>query len=179
MNFLLRKASAADIPRLTELIEKSARAINAAYYTSAEIEAALGIAWTVDQQLIDDQTYWIVEHAEGQLVGCGGWSRRRLLFGKTNGHSPLADELVPGRDAARIRAFFVHPDFTRQGIGRSLLQKCEAEAKAAGFASLELVATLSGEKLYASAGYQAMEVIEIQLGDGITNRCISMRKWLE
>src|SRR6478672_9567556 len=126
MNFIFRKAKITDIANLESLIKKSATAINSAYYSQMEIDAALGNAWTVDRQLIVDNTYWIVENSEGVVVGCGGWSKRKLLF-----------------------------------------EKCETEARSFGFASLELVATLSGEKLYLANGFTPLKSYEIDLGKGI------------
>jgi len=128
--------------------------------------------------LINDETYWIVENPEGTIVGCGGWSKRKLLFGKSepSGHVGSDDLLVPGVDAARIRAFFVHPNHIRKGLGTMLLVKCEEEAMTQGFTTLELVATLSGKKLYAAKGYVLVKAYDIELGDGVTNAVISMRK---
>ncbi len=179
MNFIFRKAVVADIDNLEKLIVRSATSINAAYYSKIEIDAALGNALTVDRQLIIDNTYWLVENIDGVTVGCGGWSKRKLLFGKKDVQNVLDDELIPGIDAAKIRAFFVHPNFTRMGIGKRLLENCEAEAAAFGFTSFELVATLSGEKLYASNGYVPMKFYEIDLGNGVTNQVISMYKSLK
>ena len=125
MDLIFRKATITDTDNLERLIEQSAKSINSAYYSKTEIDAAIGNAWTVDQQLIFDNTYWIVENLEGVAVGCGGWSKRKLLFGKNDASNSLDNELIPGRDSARIRAFFVHPDFTRMGIGKRLLEKCE------------------------------------------------------
>ena len=179
MDFIFRKATITDTGNLERLIEKSATAINSAYYSKIQIDAALGNAWTVDRQLIVDNTYWVVENLEGLIVGCGGWSRRKLLFGKNDVLNSLDNELIPGVDSARIRAFFVHPDFTRMGIGKRLLEKCELEAKSFGFDSLELVATLSGEKLYSSSGYIPLRSYDIDLGNGITNKVVSMYKSLK
>ena len=179
MDFKFRKARITDTDDLERLIKKSAKSINAAYYSKIEIDAALRNAWTVDQQLIVDNTYWIVENSEGVIVGCGGWSKRKLLFGKNDVLNSLDSELIPGVDPARIRAFFVHPDFTRLGIGRRLLEKCEIEARGFGFDSCELVATLSGEKLYSSQGYIPLRSYEIDLGNGITNKVVSMYKSLK
>ena len=176
MELIFRKARITDKDNLERLIEKSATTINAAYYSKREIDAALGNAWTVDQQLIVDNTYWIVENVERDAVGCGGWSKRKLLFGKKDDLNSLDNELIPGIDPARIRAFFVHPDFTRMGIGKSLLERCEMEAKSFGFEALELVATLSGEKLYSSNGYISLKSYDIDLGNGITNKVVSMYK---
>lgn len=179
IDFTFRKAKITDVGPLERLIEKSAKSINSVYYSKAEIDAALGNAWTVDVQVILDNTYWIVENSEGVVVGCGGWSKRKLLFGKNDTVNSLDNKLTPGVDPARIRAFFVHPDFTRLGIGKRLLEKCEFEAKSFGFTSLELVATLSGEKLYSSTGYIPLKLYDIELGNGITNRVVSMYKSLK
>ena len=179
MNFSYRKATLIDTNNLEILIEKSAKSIDSKYYSEQEINAALGNAWTVDKQLIVDNTYWIVENLEGVLVGCGGWSKRKLLFGKSNDTNPANNELIPGIDAAKIRAFFVHPDFTRKGIGKGLLYRCEDEARALGFKSVELVATLSGEKLYSANGYTAIKSYKISLGNGISNEVVSMFKTLK
>jgi len=179
MDFIFRKAKITDSDNLERLIKKSANAINSAYYSKVEIDAALGNAWTVDQQLIFDNTYWIVETLEGVIIGCGGWSKRKLLFGKNDVLNSLDSELIPGVDSARIRAFFVHPDFTRMGIGKRLLEKCEIEARSFGFDSFELVATLSGEKLYSSQGYIPLKSYDVDLGNGITNKVISMYKSLK
>jgi N-acetylglutamate synthase-like GNAT family acetyltransferase len=178
MNFIFRKASLEDIEVLEILIQLSAKSINSSYYSDDEIKAALGTAWCVDKQLILDQTYWVVENTNGVIVGCGGWSKRNLLFGKNDAINTAENELIPGVDSARIRAFFVHPGYARKGIGKKLLEKCEAEAEANGFKSLELVATLSGEKLYASQGYIAKRFYEVDLGNGITNKVVSMKKRL-
>ncbi|MES2374769.1 MAG: GNAT family N-acetyltransferase [Bacteroidota bacterium] len=178
MDIIFRKAKISDTDHLEKLIEKSARSINATYYSASEIDAALGNAWTVDKQLIIDNTYWVVENLEGLIVGCGGWSKRKLLFGKSNVVDPSDNELIPGIDSARIRAFFVHPDFARMGIGKRLLEKCEMEAQSFGFKSLELVATLSGEKLYSSNGYVPLKSYEVDLGNGITNKVVAMYKTL-
>jgi GNAT superfamily N-acetyltransferase len=179
MDFIFRKAKITDTDTLEKLIQKSAKSINAAYYSKIEIDAALGNAWTVDKQLIIDNTFWIVENPEGLVIGCGGWSKRKLLFGENDVLNSSDNELNPGIDAAKIRAFFVHPDFTRMGIGKRLLEKCEMEAKSFGFESLELVATLSGEKLYAASGYIPLKSFDVDLGNGITNKVISMCKSLK
>ncbi len=179
MNLTFRKAEITDINSLEKLIEKSTKSINSDYYSEKEINAALGNSWTVDQQLISDKTYWIVENLDGKAIGCGGWSKRKLLFGKNNELNTTENELVPGIDSARIRAFFVHPNYTRMGIGKKLIEKCENEAASKGFVSMELVATLSGEKLYSSKGYIPIKAFEVDLGNGITNKVVSMNKHLK
>src|SRR5438445_7074030 len=107
------------------------------------MEAALGPVFGVDRQLISDGTYFVVEHS-GHIVGCGGWSRRRAVFGGDRARVGEDAALDPARDPARIRAFFIHPDWARQGIGRALLQPCEAALNAADFREAVLVATLAG-----------------------------------
>ena len=179
MDFTFRKAEITDINNLEKLIEMSAKSINSTYYSEKEIDTALGNAWTVDHQLIADNTYWIVENMDGTVIGCGGWSKRKLLFGKSTEPNILENELIPGIDSARIRAFFVHPNYTRMGIGKKLIEKCENEASSMGFDSMELVATLSGEKLYSSKGYNHIKAFEVDLGDGITNKVVSMNKQLK
>ena len=160
-SFTLRLAAEHDIPTLELLIPLSAKTLQAPYYTQAQIEAALGPVFAVDRQLIDDGTYFVVE-TDGKIVGCGGWSRRNAQYG--GGHPQPGEkigELNPMHDPARIRAFFVHPDFARRGIGRMLLAACEDALLAAGFQKAIMVATLAGEPLYASAGYHEIERFEV------------------
>jgi predicted N-acetyltransferase YhbS len=159
-----RPARSADIPVLESLIPRSVRALQAPFYSSAQIEAALGPVFGVDRQLIRDGTYFVVEDG-GELVGCGGWSRRKTLFGSDQGRAGEDTMLDPARDAARIRAFFVEPGWARRGIGRCLLAACEAALQAAGFRRAELVATLAGEPLYAAVGYTPLERYLIPLPD--------------
>ncbi|MEO9893266.1 GNAT family N-acetyltransferase [Aurantibacter sp.] len=178
MDFKFRKANFKDIDELEKLIEISAKSINSSYYSELEINAALGNAWTVDKQLILDETYWVVETQNGKLIGCGGWSKRRLLFGKSESLNFSESKLNPDIEPARIRAFFVHPTYTRMGIGKGLLKKCENEAELHGFKTLELVATLSGEKLYSAYGFKEIKTYEVELGNGITNKVVAMNKTL-
>src|SRR5580698_5267667 len=139
--FQLRKATHDDRPALQVLIARSARELGAGDYRPEQIEGALLGAFGVDTQLIDDGTYFVVE-SEGVLVGCGGWSRRRTLFGGDAHSERNAQELDPNVDAAKIRAFFVDPDHARRGIGKTLLEHCETEARAQGFTRFELMGTL-------------------------------------
>ena len=117
----------------------------------------------VDTQLIDDGTYFIVEQ-RGGLAGCGGWSRRATMYGSDD--SPGRDEaaLDPKRDAARVRAMYTHPAFTRRGVGRLILSLCEEAARAEGFLRVELVATMAGEPLYRACGYQPLEAFSDDRG---------------
>ena len=113
----------------------------------------------LDRQLIADRTYFLVE-ADGRLAGCGGWSRRATLYG--GDHTPGRDAalLDPATEPARVRAMYTHPDFARRGVGRLILELCEAAARAEGFRRLELMATLSGRALYARCGFVDIEAIE-------------------
>jgi GNAT superfamily N-acetyltransferase len=171
----LRLATLSDLGELEALIAQSARALSANDYSSAQIEGALRGAFGVDTQLIRDGTYFVVEHG-AQVVGCGGWSRRRTLFGGDARAGRDATELDPKTEAAKIRAFFVHPDFARRGIGATLLDRCEQDARACGFSRFEMMATLPGVRLYAARGYVAGEPILWPLGDGLTISFVPMRK---
>ena len=175
INSNLRLALEHDIPALEKLIPLSVRALQATHYSPAQIEAALGPVFGVDRQLIRDGTYFVAE-AQGQIVGCGGWSRRQVMFG---GDRHRADEnslLDPQREPARIRAFFVHPAIARRGIGRKILVVCEAAIQKAGFQSAELVATLTGEPLYASFNYAVIERYEVPMTGGLTLPVVRMAK---
>jgi GNAT superfamily N-acetyltransferase len=175
MTLSIRPATPDDVPTLESVIAESSRGLSRADYTPEQIEAALGTAWGVDTELIADGTYFVVE-GEGQIVACGGWSRRKTLFGSDARPGRRSELLDPAHDAARIRAFFVRPEWARQGIGRMLLQRCEADAVTAGFRRIELMATLPGMRLYAASGYQAGEPIQYLLPTGITIEFVPMRK---
>ena len=173
--FSLRQATLEDIPVLERLIADSARGLSRHDYTQAQIEAAVGTAWGVDSALIRDGTYFVVE-AGTQIVACGGWSRRKTLFGGDQQAGRQSELLDPARDSARIRAFFVHPDWARRGIGRALLERCEAEALACGFRSAELLATLPGHRLYGAFGYVGDDAAEYPLPGDLTIQFVPMRK---
>jgi N-acetylglutamate synthase-like GNAT family acetyltransferase len=172
----LRLAREADIPALEELIPLSVRGLQSEHYSPAQIDAALGPIFGVDRQLIRDGTYFVVE-TEGRIVGCGGWSKRKKLFGGDEHRTAGEDELLdPACDAARIRAFFVHPDFARRGIGREILKACEAALVAAGYRKAELSATLAGEPLYAAFGFQVVERYEFTMAGGLGLPVVLMKK---
>lgn len=173
----LRQATGRDVTAIEALIPLSVRGLQAAYYSPAQIEAALGPVFAVDRQLIQDGTYYVAE-AGGELVGCGGWSRRRSLYGG-EGSRDVEDALLdPIREAARIRAFFVHPRWALRGIGRSLLDACERAAGRAGFRVLDLVATLAGEPLYSRSGYTIVERYDIPLPGGLSLPVVRMSRKL-
>ena len=176
-DFSLRKATLDDRPVLEQLIAASARGLSRPDYTDAQVEAALGTAFGVDSELIRDGTFFVAE-ADGVIVGCGGWSRRRTLFGGDAQPGRRSELLDPSNDAARIRAFFVHPGWARRGIGRAILERCEAEARAHGFRTAELLATLPGHRLYRVLGYEGDERVTHELPGGVTIDFIPMRKAL-
>jgi GNAT superfamily N-acetyltransferase len=178
VNWPPRLANDSDIPALEILIPLSVRALQAAHYSPAQMTAALGPVFGVDRQLIRDGTYFVVEDAR-QIVGCGGWSRRKTLYGGDRDRAGEDAELDPQTDAARIRAFFVHPNWARRGIGRSILLHCEAAAIRAGFTRAELVATLAGEPLYARFGYAVIERYEAPMAGGLSLPVVRMGKSLE
>jgi GNAT superfamily N-acetyltransferase len=168
MSIRIRLATVADVPRLQQLITKSVSQLSANYYTPEQIESGLAHVFGVDTQLLHDQTYFVAE-AEDEIVGAGGWSRRKTLFGgdqrKSNHPDPLLD---PATEAARIRAFYIHPNWSRRGIGTMILQACEDAARVGGFRLLELAATLPGIPFYLARGYRQEEEIVIETPGGGT-----------
>jgi GNAT superfamily N-acetyltransferase len=175
MPYELRQATRADRPVLEALIARSARELGARYYTPTQVEGALRGAFGVDTQLIDDGTYFVAVEA-ATIVGCGGWSFRRTLFGSDQRDDRDADQLDPRVDAAKIRAFFVHPAHARRGIGRALLAHCEAAARARGFTRFELMATLPGVRLYQTLGYVCGSTLRYPLATSLTIDFVPMHK---
>ncbi len=174
--FRIRVATAPDIPALEVLIAVSVNGLQAADYSPEQRAGALEAVFTVDTQLIADETYFVVENGAGEMVACGGWSKRKTLFGGDRADVREPELLDPRIDSARIRAFFVHPDWARRGIGSLLLEACESAARAAGFRHFEMGATLTGERLYRLRGYAALERIEVPLPNGARLPVIRMRK---
>lgn len=175
MNLILRQAVVADIPVLRVLIDASVRGLQAADYSPTQIEGALQTVYGVDSQLIADGTYFVVE-AESVIVGGGGWSKRKTLFGGDRWTSREDILLDPQQDAAKIRAFFVHPHWVRRGIGSMILEACERAAIAAGFTRLEMGATLTGVPLYRARGYVALENFQAPLNNGESLPIVRMGK---
>jgi GNAT superfamily N-acetyltransferase len=177
MSFSLRKATLKDRIAIEHLIKASARGLSRAEYSDEQIEGAIRTVFGVDTSLIEDGTYFVAE-SDGELIGCGGWSKRRTLFGGDQFSTRDVTELDPGSEPAKIRAFFVHPDHARKGVARAILAECEREAREAGFHSLELMATLPGVKFYEASGYQRAESVELGVGKGIAIGLVPMRKQL-
>ncbi len=177
MSWTPRLATLDDVPALEDLIPLSVRTLQAPYYSAAQMAAAMGPVFGVDRQLISDGTYFVVEDA-GVIIGCGGWSRRKSLFGADTARAAEDAMLDPATDPARIRAFFIHPDWARRGIGRAILTACESAIIAAGFPQAELVATLAGEPLYLVCGYSEAERYEIPMSGGLTLPVVRMTKRL-
>lgn len=175
MNFTLRPAILADVPAITTLIAASVHGLSQPY-TTAQVESALHTAvFGVDSTLIADGTFIVAENAD-VLAGCGGWSKRATLFGGDQFAGRATALLDPTHDAAKIRAFFVHPDWARRGIGTAILRRCEADAAAHGFCAFELMATLPGQRLYQQLGYAVIEPVEYTMSDGMTIDFVRMRK---
>lgn len=186
----LRLAVAEDVPVLRRLIEVSVRGLQTEDYTPAQIEGALATVFGVDSQLIADGTYIVAEaqsseaedapqtvvKANVMIVGCGGWSKRKTLYGSDHWTGREDALLDPLHDAAKIRAFFIHPAWARRGVGSLILQACEDAARAAGFTRYEMGATLTGAKLFGAKGYAPIKPISIPLANGETLPVIHMEK---
>ena len=197
--FQLRLATDEDVPALHELIEASVRGLCAGSpttgpgrwgaevddYTPAQIEGALGTVLGLDTQLIRDRTYFIAEafnqntEAGTRLVGCGGWSKRKTLFGADRGPGREPELLDPLIDAAKVRAIFVHPEFARRGLGSLILATVEDAARAAGFTWFEMGSTLTGVSLYRLKGYVEVDRIAVPLNNGEALPVVKMVKSAE
>jgi GNAT superfamily N-acetyltransferase len=190
VTFTIRKATPADIPVLNTLIEMSVRGLQAQDYTPTQIESALASVYGVDSQLIADGTYFAVQAdtravdardrgealPPARIVGCGGWSKRKTLYGGDVWRGREDSLLDPRTDAAKIRAFFVDPDWVRRGIGSILLDACEAAAISEGFQRLEMGATLTGVPFYRARGYAERENLGVPLANGETLPIVRMEK---
>ncbi len=154
----LRLAEFEDIQEISQLIKLSARKLGGEFYDKKTIELALQGAFGVDTQLIKDNTYYVIESGN-TIVACGGWSYRKTLFGSDSNNIRNPKKLNPQNEAAKIRAFFIHPEYARQGLGKLLLEECEKQAKHQGFLQCQLMSTLSGIDFYQKNGYQGEQYI--------------------
>jgi GNAT superfamily N-acetyltransferase len=193
MTIRIRLAFSADIPVLRTLIDASVRGLQTEDYTPSQIESALATVYGVDTQLIADGTYFVAEVGSGVvagdsparalstaplIVGCGGWSKRKTLYGGDQWTGREAALLDPRQDAAKIRAFFIHPSWVRRGIGTMILEACENAAIVGGFTRFEMGATLTGVLLYQARGYVALENLEVPLANGESLPIVRMEKRL-
>jgi len=178
----IRLATTADVPALHRLIAESVRGLMPSHYSRSQLEAALGTLLGLDTQLISDQTYFVAEVTDGSqtiVAGCGGWIRRETLFGSDHRSDRDPRLLDPAVEPARIRAFFIHPDWARRGIGSQILHACETAAQQAGFRQLEMGATLSGMAMYRARGYRELEQIEVPMANGESLTVVRMGKSLQ
>ncbi len=175
-SFTIRPATPTDIATLEALVERSIRGLAGGHYDPHQIDDSLRYLYGIDSQLVDDGTYLVVER-DGGVVACGGWSWRQTPFGSDRAQDIRdATRRVPGRDAAVIRAFYVDPQSTRQGIGRMILRACERAARARGFDRYELTSTAMGVAFYAACGYREIEPVDITLPEGAVLPHVQMRK---
>jgi GNAT superfamily N-acetyltransferase len=173
----LRPAEPGDKAALEALIARSGVELSAGYYSTEQAAAISRHVFGVDTQLVADRTYFVIEHA-GEIVACGGWSKRRTLFGGDHAKAGLDRLLDPASEPARIRAFFVEPRMARRGLGSQIMKHCMREATAHGFRTLELVATLPGEPLYLAFGFEVLERFELELPGSIRVPVSRMRRSL-
>ena len=177
---MIRKAVPADVPEIERVMRASMSDLGASFYDRAQVASAVRYIAVIDRQIIDDETYFVIEE-EGRVVACGGWSGRTKLFSGTESQARAETSEVrldPAVDAARIRAMFVDPAHARRGLGRQILEASEADAARAGFRKFELMATLPGVPLYRACGYEEIESVVIELPDGTRLDCVKMTRSL-
>jgi GNAT superfamily N-acetyltransferase len=176
--FTIVPAQPGHISNLNKLIEESVKKLSINYYTDAQINSALKYVFGVDTQLIHDGTYYLVMSGN-DLAGCGGWSKRDTLYGGDQAKAQEDPLLDPVIHPARIRAFFVHPNWARKGVGSALLNYCADEAIKSGFKSLQLAATLPGVPFYVKLGFELQEDSEAMLPDGEILKLCIMKKQID
>jgi len=178
VTWTIRKACAGDVDAIERVMRDSLTGIGSRAYDARQIASSLEHVAHLDRELVEDGTYFVAE-ADGAIVGCGGWSRRAKLYA---GSAAAGDEsrlLDPATEPARVRAMFVTVRWERRGIGRRILEMCEAEARGEGFTTVELMAMLSGEAMYAACGYEPVERLEPALADGTPLPLTRMTKRLD
>jgi len=171
----LRVATTGDASTVESLMKESTAALFPRYYDERQSASAVDHVAVVDEQLLADGTYFVLEH-EDELVACGGWSRRERLYtgsGESGGDTRI---LEPATEPAKVRAMFVRADWTRRGLGRRIVEACEAAAREEGYRRLALLATLPGVPLYQACGFEPIEALEVALVDGVTLACVAMEK---
>lgn len=161
----IRAATLGDADAIDALMKLSTRHLFPGFYDAAQTASAVKYIASVDRMLLTDGTYFVLE-VDGAMVACGGWSRRGKLYTGTHSAADNARIIDPATEPARVRAMFVRPDWTRRGLGTRILEACQAAAKAEGFTSLALMATLPGVPLYERFGFQLREHVQIPLPDG-------------
>lgn len=172
---MIRKATLSDVAEIERVMRASMADLGVRFYDSTQTASAVRYIAVADPQLIEDETYFVIEE-EGRVIACGGWSSRTKLFSGSSSQMGKADRLDPAIDAARIRAMFVDPAHARRGLGRQILEASEADALRAGFLTFELMATLPGVPLYRACGYEEIERAAIELPDGVRLDCIRMSR---
>lgn len=171
----VRLARMEDAAAIDALMKASIRGIFPLFYDEQQTASATHYIGDVDRMLIEDGTYFVVEDG-GELIACGGWSRRDKLYTGSGAGAGDARLLDPQTEPARVRAMFVRPDRTRRGLGRAILEACEAAAAREGFAALALMATLPGLELYERYGFEVVERTDIPMPDGVTIAGAAMTK---
>jgi GNAT superfamily N-acetyltransferase len=172
---MLRTARLSEVNALNALVRDSVFGLSTAEYSPEQLESSMRHLFGIDTNLIADGTYYVIEE-EGRAIACGGWSRRRTLFGGDQYADRSDDRLDPATEAARIRAFFVHPSQARRGLATVILDECARAAGVAGFHRLQLMSTLPGEPFYARRGFQVLERVTLTLPDGVPFPLVRMER---
>ena len=174
---VLRTATPDDEAAVEALMKASAAALFPRFYDEQQAASAVRYVAAVDPLLLADGTYFVLESGE-EAVACGGWSRRDRLYPGSGESDSDARPLDPASEPARVRAMFVRDDWTRRGLGRRILDECEAAARREGFRMLSLLATLPGVPLYLAYGFRALDEVGVVLPDGVVLACVAMEKEL-
>ena len=172
---VLRAAGPDDAAAIDALMKQSGAALFPAFYEERQTASAVRYVAQADPLLLSDGTYFVLE-AGGELVGCGGWSRRDRLYTGSGDFEDDGRLLDPATEPAKVRAMFTRGDWTRRGLGRRILEACEAAARAEGFRELSLLATLPGVPLYRACGFEAVGEETAMLTDGVPMECVAMRR---
>ena len=172
---ILRVATAADRDAIDALMTESAAAHFPRFYDEPECSSAVRYVASVDPMLLEDGTYYVLE-ADGEIVACGGWSRRGKLYTGSGDADDDARLIDPATEPARVRAMFVRDDWSRRGLGRRILEECEAAARRERFSELALMSTRPGLPLYLSYGFERLDDVDIPLPDGLTVAGATMSK---